>query len=496
MTNIFFLLLEASKKRHVYKHKWDDDDNDSVEKDKSLPTDSLKSSCVDSFFDDFNGEPSTLFQRSAGINNLSDMQTDSNIFDKKVSCVKVRNVKKAHQIQEIGEFQEMDDDVEYLLDALQPHNPIATRCLSAIQLAQKCMTPAFRMHLRAHGTVTQFFKALNDASKDQSLGLCTATVMFVLSQDNLNMDLDRNSLELMLNLLESDVTHKEALDDCGLNKQQLQRNLQKVKDLCEDIKGQGKAVHLNIDNITVGTLAMETLLSLTSKRAGEWFKEELRELGGLEHIVNTICECCRQISEYVVTWTEILLEKLRKIERCLIVLENVTQFNKQNQNYILTYKNGYAVDTLVKLYKLCDTEMSLYPTQENTPKQFPGVVIREALVPTIKVLINLSHPFDEKAIGCVILGEKNDLFKSSLNLLLEAPFYVPEQFIFELSLLVLLLLINLTTHTIENRKIIIESVVGTSYSKNSNRIPAIKALVEYFYRYDELARYKTIITLI
>lgn len=31
----------------------------------------------------------------------------------------VRNVKKAHQIQEIGEFQELNDDVEYILDALQ-----------------------------------------------------------------------------------------------------------------------------------------------------------------------------------------------------------------------------------------------------------------------------------------------------------------------------------------------------------------------------------------
>lgn len=36
----------------------------------------------------------------------------------------VRNVKKAHQIQEIGEFQEFNDDVEYLLDSLQvsPNN--------------------------------------------------------------------------------------------------------------------------------------------------------------------------------------------------------------------------------------------------------------------------------------------------------------------------------------------------------------------------------------
>lgn len=31
---------------------------------------------------------------------------------------------------------------------------------------------------------------------------------------------------------------------------------------------------------------METLLSLTSKRAGDWFKEELRLLGGLDHIVD------------------------------------------------------------------------------------------------------------------------------------------------------------------------------------------------------------------
>lgn len=29
------------------------------------------------------------------------------------------------------------------------------------------MAPAFRMHVRAHGTVAKFFKALHDATKDQ-----------------------------------------------------------------------------------------------------------------------------------------------------------------------------------------------------------------------------------------------------------------------------------------------------------------------------------------
>lgn len=44
----------------------------------------------------------------------------------------VRNVKKAHQIQESGEFQEFNDDVEYILDALKDNNPIGTRLESYI----------------------------------------------------------------------------------------------------------------------------------------------------------------------------------------------------------------------------------------------------------------------------------------------------------------------------------------------------------------------------
>lgn len=69
---------------------------------------------------------------------------------------------------------------------------------------------------------------------------------------------------------------------------------------------------------------METLLSLTSKRAGEWFKEELRELGGLEHIIKTVVECSRLIDFSVLVWTPPILDRLRKVDRCLRVLENVS----------------------------------------------------------------------------------------------------------------------------------------------------------------------------
>ena len=210
-------------KRHLYKHKWDDDLDE--EKGSKAEKD-IKTSQVDAYTNEFDDDaPPTVIDSgtsNVGYSRLA-RPTRSNESD-----FVIRNVKKAHQMQEIGEFQEMDDDVEYILESLKSHNPIATRTLAAIQLASKCMTPAFRMHVRAHGTATQFFAALHDATKNQSLGLCTATIMFVLIQDNLNMDLDKDSLELMLNLLDSDLSHRNNCEDSGLTEEQLQRNELKV----------------------------------------------------------------------------------------------------------------------------------------------------------------------------------------------------------------------------------------------------------------------------
>lgn len=65
------------------------------------------------------------------------------------------------------------------------------------------------------------------------------------------MDLDRDCLELMLNLLESDVSYQQALDVCGLSSAQLEKNKQKVRELCAEIQSQGHAMHLNLESITV-----------------------------------------------------------------------------------------------------------------------------------------------------------------------------------------------------------------------------------------------------
>nr|XP_023030070.1 protein wings apart-like [Leptinotarsa decemlineata] len=480
----------SKKRRALYKHKWTDDNKDDAKEPSKA-----------------NEEGDTSINKSPNTNDDGFVFKDdplervtNEVDEQEITSVKcsksdkgyytvVRNVKKAHQIQEIGEFQEFNDDVEYILDALQSSNPISTRCLSAITLASKCMVPAFRMHVRAHGTVAKFFKALHDATKDQSLGLCTATVMFVLSQDRLNMDLDRDCLELMLNLLESDVSYQQALDVCGLSSAQLEKNKQKVRELCAEIQSQGHALHLNLESITVGQLAMETLLSLTSKRAGEWFKEELRELGGLEHIMKTIHECCRQVSDYVVTWTDTLLDKLRKVDRCLRVLENVTHNNEENQNYILKYNEGVTLDTLVNLYKLCDGEIPLYPITDITDKTSTGTIIREALLVTLKVLINLTHHFNKQSIGSQLIGSRPGIIETSLHLLLQVPNYIPEQKKFELGVLVLMLLINLIQDQEANKKLLTEakapSKLESIYSREES---AVEALIAQFYHWEGCAK--------
>uniref|UniRef100_A0A182JZ45 WAPL domain-containing protein n=1 Tax=Anopheles christyi TaxID=43041 RepID=A0A182JZ45_9DIPT len=394
----------------------------------------------------------------------------------------VRNVKNSHQMQEIGEFQEMDDDVDYILSALHPDNPISTRCLSALQLATKCMKPAFKMHVRAHGVVTRFFRALSDAHQDPSLGLCTAAIMYVFSQDKLNMDLDRDSLELMLNLLDTD--HKLTEGGTAAQQQQqsqLQKNRQRVKELCEEIKGAGKGKHIDTDRVTAGSLAMESLLSLTSQRAGEWFKDELRNLGGIEHLIKTVAECYEQVPGQATDWHEQDVAKLRKIERCLRVLNNVSLFNCQNQTFLLEHRSGLLVQILVRLYRQVDRDLMHYPTDDATPKESIGVLLRELLQPMLHMLITLTHSFDEQARGAHLVGKQPDVINITMHLLLRIAEYVPQRYVFDLHLLALTLLLHLARPSQHNRQQVLR------YMDAETNRGGFKALVEYFEQQEEMA---------
>lgn len=75
----------------------------------------------------------------------------------------------------------------------------------------------------------------------QNLALCTAALLYILSRDRLNMDLDRACLELMIRLLELEQDDSVTQDN---------KVKEKIQKLCETVHNK----HLDLHNITVSCL--------------------------------------------------------------------------------------------------------------------------------------------------------------------------------------------------------------------------------------------------
>ncbi|KAG2462284.1 WAPL protein, partial [Polypterus senegalus] len=439
--------------------------------------------------------------------------------DKELYTV-VQHVKHFNDVVEFGENQEFTDDFEYLQTGLKSSQPLNTRCLSIISLASKCAMPSFRMHLRAHGMVAQVFKTLNDAPQHPNLALCTASLMYILSRDRLNMDLDRASLDLMIRLLELE---QDSSVTFQLNEKEINKVKEKIRKLCETVHNK----HLDLENITTGHLAMETLLSLTSKRAGDWFKEELRLLGGLDHIVDKVKECIENLS---CEDDASLVAALWGAERCLRVLESVTVHNPENQSYLIAYKDSQLIissarqvnmkqvlhatnsqDIKKKLHSFVDF-LGLWHCEEMIRRyncavssfcsedgiSLPhcstscnvGKAVEDCMRAIIGVLLNLTH---DNEWGSTKTGEQDSLIVTALNCVLRVPQYLPQEQRFDIRVLGLGLLINLVEYSARNRHCLMEMetdsipCAGEDDPKPEGPVSAVTALVQLFLQRERAA---------
>uniref|UniRef100_UPI0037E7DF01 wings apart-like protein homolog n=1 Tax=Semicossyphus pulcher TaxID=241346 RepID=UPI0037E7DF01 len=370
----------------------------------------------------------------------------------------VQHVKHFNDVVEFGENQEFTDDFEYLETGLKSSQPLNTRCLSIISLATRCAMPGFRMHLRARGKVAQVFKMLSDAPQHPNLALCTASLMYILSRDRLNMDLDRACLELMIKLLELDQDFSAHQDQ--LTAKEEEKVKEKIRKLCETVHNK----HLDLENITTGHLAMETLLSLTSKRAGDWFKEELRLLGGLDHIVDKVKECVQNLSQE--EDKENLVASLWGAERCLRVLESVTVQNPENQGYLIAYKDSQLIVSSARALRYCEDMIQRYSRALNNSSlsssgaALPhcsfsnvGKAVEDCMRAVIGVLLNLTH---DNEWGSTKTGEQEQLIDTALNCVLRVPRYIPQEQRFDVRVLGLGLLINLVEYSSRNRHCLVD----------------------------------------
>uniref|UniRef100_A0A8C8FDD9 Wings apart-like protein homolog n=1 Tax=Oncorhynchus tshawytscha TaxID=74940 RepID=A0A8C8FDD9_ONCTS len=397
----------------------------------------------------------------------------------------VHNVKHFNDVVEFGENQEFTDDFEYLETGLKSSQPLNTRCLSIISLAARCAMPSFRMHLRARGKVAQVFKMLNDAPLHPNLALCTASLMYILSRDRLNMDLDRASLELMIRLLELEHDHSGHHQD-QLTAKEMTKVKEKIRKLCETVHNK----HLDLENITSCHLAMETLLSLTSKRAGDWFKEELRLLGGLDHIVDKVKECVQNLSQE--EDKEKLVSSLWGAERCLRVLDSVTVQNPENQGYLIAYKDSQLIVSSARGLRYCEDMIQRYSREVNSSLCSSGTAlphcsfsnvgkaVEDCMRAVIGVLLNLTH---DNEWGSTKTGEQDRLIITALNCVLRVPRYIPQEQRFDIRVLGLGLLINLVEYSARNRHCLVdmEFTKGEAEKKTKgSSSSALAALVQFF----------------
>ncbi|GAB1600116.1 wings apart-like protein homolog [Argonauta hians] len=402
----------------------------------------------------------------------------------------VRNVKEAHEVQESGETQEFMDDVEYLLAGLGDTEPMSTRCLSAFGIASKCTMPAFRMHLRAHGCITKIFTALHDASSNPSLALSTATLMFMLMRDRLSYDVGQDTLSLIVQLLEM-----ESYDD--FKNTEYVRIKDKVKELYKECHKIGMAKQIDLESISTGNLAMESLLTIAASRnASEIFKNELRSLGALDHIVNAVCFCVESLQSHYIESMDLPHRRtLEKIDRCLRVLESVTVTNIENQSFLISYKQCALVNSLNITLRHCQSTISNFPLRGDPDqssetafdKESNGWIIFSCMLAILRVLLNLTH---ENDYGCTKIGSQKGLIQTVFDCILQVPQYTLMCKQFDLLVLSLGLLINLVEHCVVNRRLLItmETLRPPESSIPSEKLGAVEALVDLFCRKELAAR--------
>lgn len=403
----------------------------------------------------------------------------------------VRNVKEAHEVQESGETQEFIDDVEYLLAGLGDTEPMSTRSLSVFGIATKCMMPAFRMHLRAHGTPAKIFTALHDAPLNPILALSTATLMFMLMRDRLSYDIGQDTLSLIVQLLEVEVTSLSNYEE-----KEYDRMVQKIQELYKECHKIGMAKQIDLDSISTGNLAMESLLTITASRnASDGFKNELRSLGALDHIVNTVCSCVKSLEKYEMSMSHQHRRKLEKVDRCLRVLENVTITNLENQSFLISYKQCALVNSLNTALRHCQHAITAFPLHDDSErpgdtkmdKESNGWIIFSCMLAILRVLLNLTH---ENDYGSTKVGSQAGLIQTVFDCILQVPQYTIACKRFDLLVLGLGLLINLVEHCVVNRRLLVtmQSLRPSDSSSRSETLGAVEALVDLFCRKEKAAR--------
>ncbi|EDV26103.1 uncharacterized protein TRIADDRAFT_55864 [Trichoplax adhaerens] len=424
---------ESSEERH--------DLNDSRETDKSESEESTWNSTqewLDNTTPDFDNllkEPMTRTLSGTSNDSLISCNHSQKVGNKvkvkkgsKEDYTIIKHVRESHQCLEQGEDEQLADDIEYLLDGLNPSYPKNLRCSSITALAKRCTESPFRMYIRAHEIIPKILDLLVDSPSDYQLATYTAALFFVLSEDRLIMDLTDDLLDVLLKLLQCpNQDHNDTNDAI------LKSSLQNISLSCKDY------LKAHVDSLNGKALALACIFNLVCSRNAVWLKDKVRSIGILDVICDLVIDHKYNL-EMNPKANRIIV--LREVELCCRILETVTFLNKENQDYVIGWKGYTLVGNVSRIFSLC---------VEKIMSQDKNTAINEdsaCLLASVRLLLNITH---ENEIGCKQVGRDKSTIKAAMECIDEIHEKVDDVRRFDLVILALGLLINLVESNKESR---------------------------------------------
>jgi hypothetical protein len=328
--------------------------------------------------------------------------------------VNLRSTRKAYECEQLGEEQAFLDDFYYLLEGLSSTkypNRLSDRCLSAIKLAEECLSTSFRMNLRSLSCYERIFDSLNDCAKYKSLSLCTSLILYILTQDKLAMDLNKFTFNLIISILNSndndeslsdelleDDANFSYLSDLIFNKKRLSvasssslsgsptlsscnLNSEENDDLIfSKVYSKCKRIYENLPsnknlsnsasnyelNFNKKLMALDCLLNINinmkknlllngGHNNDDYFRHELRRMNVLDKLMLRL-KLLHEIMEKLDSKnetnnnSEIIFYLINRFRHCINFLETMTQHNHQllNSNNSIEYNNSKKMQLAIK----------------------------------------------------------------------------------------------------------------------------------------------------
>ncbi|XP_010533905.1 PREDICTED: wings apart-like protein homolog [Tarenaya hassleriana] len=291
------------------------------------------------------------------------------------------------EAQEFGEMMEHMDEVNFALDGLRRGQQLRIRRASLSSLLSICASQHQRRLLRAQGISKSIIDAVLGLSLDDiPSNLAAATLFFVLTADDQDehfmeshicikflikllkpviatssVGKPRNLGYKLLSLLkdvdaarDTAKMHDPSSSDILCRVQETLVNCKEMR-LIDNYKTETMTPELSMK--WVALLAMEkACLSKISfddtsgavKKTGGKFKEKLRELGGLDAVVEVVMDCHtvmeRPVENHNISVRnkkdDVNKHSLILLLKCLKIVENATFLSRENQNHLLGFKKS------------------------------------------------------------------------------------------------------------------------------------------------------------